>query len=398
MRHLALAAIVLLLSVGCFPQARIPVNPHAGEASGALVDALIWTGDPSHPWAEAIAWNGERIVAVGSEAEVVGMLAAGTTPIDAHGTMAVPGFIDAHLHFVGGGTMLASVRLQKARSREELVAAIASYSHSVPPGAWITGGGWDHTQWGGDLPDRSWIDEITPDTPVWIERVDGHMALANSAALRAAGVTRDTPDVPGGTIVRDAAGEPTGLLKDNALALVGSAVPAATPAMNDRALEAAMSYVAANGVTSVTSMGSWDDLVTFERARDRGKLRTRVNAVVPLESWERLKAYVKQHGRGDAWVTVGGLKGFADGSLGARTASMLAPFSDALGGTGLEVTSAEDLYARVKGADTAGLAVMIHAIGDRANRTVLDVYQRVASEDGARDRRFRIEHAQHIAP
>jgi predicted amidohydrolase YtcJ len=170
--------------------------------------------------------------------------------------------------------------------------------------------------------------------------------------------------------------------------------------MQDRALEAAMRYVAANGVTSVTSMGSWEDLATYDRAKRRagGVLGTRVYAVVPLETWQRLKGEVAEHGRGDDWVRIGGLKGFADGSLGSHTASMLAPFSDAQGGTGLAVTSEEDLYARVSGADAAGLQVMIHAIGDRANHTVLGVYERVAREHGARDRRFRVEHAQHLAP
>jgi len=294
--------------------------------------------------------------------------------------------------------MLRALQLRDARSKADFVGAVTAYARAVPPGAWILGGRWDHTLWGGELPDKKWIDAVTPDNPVWVERVDGHMALANGAALRAAGVTKDTKDVAGGTIVRDASGEPTGILTDNALALVARVVPPPSPEMSDRALDAAMKYVAANGVTSVTSMGSWDDLATYARARARGTLDTRVYAVVPLDTWERLKGEVASRGRGDAWVRIGGLKGFADGSLGAHTASMLAPFSDERGGTGLAVTSSADLYARVAGADAAGLNVMIHAIGDRANRTVLDVYERVAKEHGAKDRRFRIEHAQHLAP
>jgi predicted amidohydrolase YtcJ len=187
-------------------------------------------------------------------------------------------------------------------------------------------------------------------------------------------------------------------MKDNALALVARAVPPPTPEASDRALDAAMTYVASNGVTSVTSIGTWEDLSTYQRAGQRGALRTRVYAVVPLDTWERLKSEVAAHGRGDDWIRIGGLKGYADGSLGARTASMLAPFADGQGGTGLVVTPEEDLYARVSGADAAGLNVMIHAIGDRGNRTVLGVYQRVATEHGPKDRRFRIEHAQHLAP
>jgi len=179
---------------------------------------------------------------------------------------------------------------------------------------------------------------------------------------------------------------------------VARAVPPRSAQMSDRALEAAMRYVAANGVTSVTSMGTWDDLATYERARARAALRTRVYAVVPLATWQKLAAEVAAHGRGDAWVRIGGLKGYADGSLGAHTASMLAPFSDAAGDTGLVVTPEEQLYAATAGADAAGLQVMVHAIGDRAIRTMLGVYERVATEHGARDRRYRIEHAQHVAP
>jgi hypothetical protein len=362
------------------------------------VHARVWTGDAKNPWAEAVAWHGERIIAVGSDAEIARLVAPGVTPMDARGEMVVPGFIDSHVHFVWGGAARSAVQLHEVRSKADFVAAVAAYARGVPSGAWILNGMWDHTHWGGELPDRAWIDASTPNNPVWLQRVDGHMALANSAALRAAGITRDTKDVAGGTIVRDATGEPTGILKDNALALVERAVPPPMPEMSDRALDAAMKYVASNGVTSVTSMGSWEDLATFERARTKRALITRVYAVVPLETWERLKGEVASRGRGDSWVRIGGLKGFADGSLGSHTASMLAPFSDAHGGTGLVVTPDADLYARVDGADAAGLNVMIHAIGDRANRTVLDVYERVAREHGAKDRRFRIEHAQHLSP
>jgi predicted amidohydrolase YtcJ len=398
---LVLGSTLSALVPACAPQPaapRDPGSPSTADATGAVVHARVWTGDRRHPWAEAVAWRGERIVAVGSDVEIARRLAPGVTPLDAHGAMAVPGFTDSHVHFVTGGAALTAVQLHEARSKADFVAGIAAYVRTVPRGTWILGGRWDHTLWGGELPERGWIDAVTPDNPVWVERVDGHMALANGAALRAAGVTRDTKDVPGGTIVRDAQGEPTGILKDNALDLVERAIPQMPAEIADRALDAATAYAASNGVTSVTSMGTWEDLATYARARARGALRTRVYAVVPLATWERLRDEVTAHGRGDAWVHVGGLKGYADGSLGARTASMLAPFSEAQGGTGLVVTPEDVLYARVSGADAAGLQVMIHAIGDRANRTVLGVYDRVAREHGARDRRFRVEHAQHLDP
>jgi predicted amidohydrolase YtcJ len=224
------------------------------------------------------------------------------------------------------------------------------------------------------------------------------MSLANSAALAAAEVTRETRDVAGGEIVRTTNGEPTGVLKDNAQDLVARVVPAPPPALEDRALDTAMTYVAAQGVTTVHNMGTWNDLAIFDRARAADRLQTRVYAVVPLSSWEQLRDTVAARGAGDDWLRIGGLKGFVDGSLGSHTAAMLEPFSDAPDDRGLFVNTAEDLYRWTSGADKVGLHVIIHAIGDRAIRTLLDIYGRVAAENGPRDRRFRMEHAQHVAP
>jgi predicted amidohydrolase YtcJ len=233
---------------------------------------------------------------------------------------------------------------------------------------------------------------------VWINRLDGHMNLANTLALHAAKITRDTRDVNGGTIVRNAAGEPTGILKDNAMDLMAGAVPEPSLAMSFRALDSAMTYLAQRGVTSVHHMGGWGDLAVFERAHAMGALRTRISAAVPLATWARLRDTVAARGRGDDWLHIGGLKGFVDGSLGSHTAAMLEPFTDAPGDRGLLVNTLDDLYAWTSAADRAGLQVMVHAIGDRAIRSQLDIFARVASENGPRDRRFRIEHAQHIAP
>ena len=375
-----------------------PPAPDNARLSLAIVNARVWTGDPRRPWADAVAVRGDRIAAVGSSAEVRKMAVASTRVIDAKGQMLVPGFHDAHVHFIDGGFRLASVQLRDAKTPAEFIARIKAFAATVPPGTWITGGDWDHEQWGGELPQRAWIDSVTPDNPVWVNRLDGHMSLANSAALLAAGVTRATANVDGGTIVRDASGEPTGILKDNASWLVDQKVPAASVEQDDRALAAAMRYVAAQGVTSVHSMGTWEDLATFERAHAAGAMITRIYAVVPLASWARLRDTVAARGHGDAWVRIGGLKGFVDGSLGSHTAAFLEPFTDAPNDTGLFVNTPDDLYAWTSGADRAGLQVIVHAIGDRAIRTQLDIFSRVAREDGPRDRRFRIEHAQHIAP
>jgi predicted amidohydrolase YtcJ len=296
------------------------------------------------------------------------------------------------------------VQLRDAKTRDEFVARIAAFARTVPAGTWITGGDWDHQLWGGELPRRDWIDAATPAHPVWVNRLDGHMALANSAALRAAGVNRSVKDVSGGEIVRDARGEPTGLLKDNAMDLVAGHVPPPPPEMQDRALESAMRYVAERGVTSVHHMGTWADLDVFARAHAAGRLTTRIYAAVPLDSWPRLaeavtaRTYGGADGRGDAWLRVGGLKGFVDGSLGSHTAAFHDPFTDTPADRGLFVNAPEDLETWIAGADAAGLHVMVHAIGDRANQTLLDIYERVERAHGPRDRRFRIEHAQHLAP
>jgi len=360
-------------------------------------EARIWTGDASRPWADAIAVRGDRIAAVGSSAEVR-KLSGAARVIDARGQMLVPGFHDAHIHFIDGGFRLASVPLRDAKTPTEFTARIKRFVAGQPRGVWIMGGDWDHEQWGGELPTRAWIDSVTPDNPVWINRLDGHMSLANTAALRATGVTKATPEVDGGTIVRDGAGEPTGILKDNAMWLVDQKVPSPAPAQSDAALQAAMRYVSEQGVTSVHNMGTWDDLATFERAHAAGSMITRIYAVVPLATWQRLRDTVAARGRGDAWVRIGGLKGFVDGSLGSHTAAFLQPFTDAPRDSGLLVNTEKDLYTWTSSADRAGLQVIVHAIGDRAIRMQLDIFARVASENGTRDRRFRIEHAQHIAP
>ena len=364
-------------------------------ATLAIVNARVWTGDSTRPWADAIAVSGDTILVVGSSAEVRKLGASRV--VDAKGGMVTPGFIDAHVHFVTGGFRLSSVQLRDARTPGEFVKRIREFAATVPAGTWITGGDWDHEQWGGRLPERSWIDSITPDHPVWVNRLDGHMALANSAALRAANVTSATRDVDGGAIVRGPGREPTGILKDNAQELVDRAVPEPPPVLQDRALDTAMTYVASNGVTSVHNMGTWSDLAIFERGRAAGRLKTRIFAVVPLNTWEKLRDTVKARGNGDEWLRIGGLKGFVDGSLGSHTAAMIDPFTDAPDDRGLFVNTPEDLYQWTSGADKAGLQVIIHAIGDLAVRVLLDIYEQVEREHGSRDRRFRVEHAQHVA-
>ncbi|MCC6492128.1 MAG: amidohydrolase [Pirellulales bacterium] len=394
----AVAAVGALLAL-C---AATSVEAADGAAGvGTIVVGRVWTGAAAQPWAEAVAIEGERITAVGSKGEALKRLgdrAAGALVIDAGEGLVIPGLIDSHIHLIDGGLHLTSVQLRDAASREEFVRRIAEFAARLPAGAWIAGGDWDHTLWGGELPDRNWIDAVTPQTPVWISRLDGHMALANSAALRSAGVGDDVDDVAGGEIVRDAAGRPTGVLKDNAMALVDRAAPGPTLAQRLEATVAAMDYLAARGVTAVHHMGSWQDLQVLRVARRQGVMKTRVYACTPLSQWRRLAAEIERQGRGDEWLAIGGLKGFVDGSLGSHTAAFLQPFSDDPNSRGLLVNTAEDLETWTAAADAAGLQVAVHAIGDRAIRLQLDVFERVAGSNGPRDRRFRIEHAQHIAP
>lgn len=347
--------------------------------------------------------KGESIIAVGTTAEINELIAVDTDVVDAAGAMLVPGFIDAHVHFLDGGSTLASVQLRDAESQQEFTTRIGDFASNAKPGDWITGGTWDHTNWGGELPRRDWIDAVTPENPVWVMRLDGHMGVANSLALRLAGIDAETPDVAGGEIVRDAEGNPTGVLKDNAMGAVFNAVPAPTDRQLDEFLAAAMQYVASNGVTSVHDMfdvtfDSWRALETYERAHANKLLITRIYSVAPLVEWEKLNDYVAEHGRGDAWLRTGGVKGFMDGSLGSHTAAFLEPYTDKPDDSGFLLATLDDLREQIAGADAAGLQLNVHAIGDKAIRDLLDIYYDVAQTNGFGDRRFRMEHAQHIHP
>ncbi len=368
------------------------------QATLIIANAKIWTANPAQPWVEAVAVKGDTILALGDNKSILPLAGPNTLIIDATGQFVAPGFIDSHLHFLDGGFNLASVQLRDADTRDEFIQRIAEYAQTLEPGIWITGGDWDHTLWGGELPAREWIDAVTPDNPVWVQRLDGHMALANSLALEAAGIDAATADIDGGTIVRDTDGNPTGILKDNAMDPVYSILPEPPDSLKLRALKAAMGYVASCGVTSVQHMGNWDDLRIFEQAHDQGKLTTRISAAVPLATWPKLKEKIAAEGSGNAWLRWGGLKAFMDGSLGSHTAAFFEPYDDAPQDSGLLVADPEVMYTHIQAADASGLQVMVHAIGDRAISIMLDLYGRTIAVNGERDRRFRIEHSQHIHP
>jgi len=362
-----------------------------------VVLGKIWTGNESQPWAEGFAIVGDSIVAVGSRAEIEKWIGDKTLKTETTSdNLIVPGFIDCHTHFIEGGFALASVQLRDAKTKEEFIQRIAAFAKTQPKGTWITSGDWDHENWGGELPTRDWIDSITRDNPVWINRLDGHMCLANTATLTAAGITDNVKDISGGTIVRDKKWKLTGIFKDNAMSMIYAKVPNPSPEQEDMALETAMKYVAERGVTSAHNMSGYMDV--FERAHDKGLLKTRIYAGMMLQNWRELDKKIKQQGRGDKWLRIGTLKEFVDGSLGSHTAAFFKPFVDTPTDSGFFVIGQQELYKRIKSADSAGLQVMTHAIGDKAIHTLLNIYEQVEKENGARDRRFRIEHAQHIHP
>lgn len=382
----------LILFVFTFLAFGCAKHPQADQ----VVFGKIWTGQETQPWAEGFAIMGDSIVAVGSPSEIEAWVGDNTIKTEAaRGNLIVPGFIDCHTHFIDGGLALSSVQLRNAKTQTEFIERIAAFAKTLPKGTWITSGDWDHENWGGELPTRDWIDSVTQDYPVWINRLDGHMCLANTATLLASGITDQVKDVSGGTIVRKN-GKLTGIFKDNAMGMIYNNVPELTDQQLDRALEAAMQYVAERGVTSVHNMSGYMEV--FERAQKNGKLKTRVYAGMMLADWKTLAAKIQKHGNGDAWLRIGVLKEFVDGSLGSHTAAFFKPFTDTPTDSGFFVIEKQELYKRIKSADSAGLQIMTHAIGDKAIHTLLNIYAQVETENGERDRRFRIEHAQHISP
>ncbi len=347
---------------------------------------------------EAMAIQSDTVMALGTSREIMKYQDDKTEVIDAQGKFILPGFIDSHVHFLAGGMGLSSVLLKDAMTKEEFISRIHDFVRKLEPGEWILEGNWDHQNWGGELPSREWIDAFTPDNPVFVSRSDGHMALANSAALKAAGINRTVMDVEGGSIGRNEKGELTGIFRDNAMPLVSNHIPDYTPGQYDKALEAAMKYVSSNGVTSVDHMGTIGDIEVFQRAEKAGKLITRIYATAPIPSWKRILVKIGETAGNDKWLKCGGAKIFADGSLGSHTAAFTEPYTDDPTATGLMMDDTAAMQKQVITADSAGLQVVIHAIGDRANHLVLNMFEKAAGANGPRDRRFRIEHAQHLLP
>jgi hypothetical protein len=375
------------------------------------IHGKVWTENPQQPEAQAIAISGHRILAVGSTEQIERLKGPETKVLDMQGQRVVPGFNDAHVHFFWGGQGLASVQLRDVTSREQFTQRVADYARTRPSGEWIVDGNWDEQKWSPvALPTHEWIDVVTPNNPVWVNRSDGHMMLANALAMKLAGISKDTPDIPGGVIVRDHDGNPTGIFKDAAKDLVERVIPPPSDAQVDAALLAAQQYALDNGVTSVQDMGftgshaaDMQALVIrgYQRLIAEGKWKVRVSARFPLDHYQRLADLGVMTNFGNDTLVIGSVKAFADGSLGSATAWFFEPFNDLPNTSGLptdQLAHSEEMFAEMKAADHAGLHIATHAIGDRANKTILDLYQRLEEENGPADRRLRIEHAQHLRP
>ena len=393
----AIAALLLLICLCSLAGAQAKPS-----ADLIITNARIWTVDKTRPNAEAMAVLGERIVAVGSAGEVDAWHGPQTKVLDAQGKLLLPGFNDAHVHFVSGGDQLSAVQLKDAASPEEFARRIAERVKTTAKGEWVVGGDWDEQNWTpANLPTKEMIDPVAPDTPVWVNRYDGHESLANSVVLRLAGITVKTADPDGGQIVRDAQGNPTGILKDAAQTLVTKAMPPMTVARRMRAIHQAMDHAASLGVTSVQDMNPpFDDVKAYSELQEKGSLVIRIYAAPMETEWKDQARIGIRHGFGTSLLRLGAVKGYADGSLGSGTAYFFDAYTDAPKSHGLlsdEMHPVSAMQQRLRGADAAGLQLCVHAIGDRAISMTLDMFTQIEKLNGKRDRRWRIEHSQHMA-
>jgi hypothetical protein len=372
------------------------------SATLIITNAAVYTVDKQHPKAEAVAVIGDRIVALGSRADIDLWRGAKTKVIDAGGKLLLPGFNDAHVHFMQGGAQLEQVQLTDASTPQEFAKRIAAQVAKTPKGAWVLGGRWDETKWPDpQLPTKELVDPVSGETPIFVERYDGHEALANSAAMKLAGVNAKTRDVPGGVVVRDASGNPTGILKDAAQELIYKAVPPMSHEQRVRIARRAAAHATSLGVTSVQHMNpEFADVAAYSELAEKGELTTRIYAAPMETEWKKQAEVGIRHAWGSSFLRLGAVKGYADGSLGSGTAYMFEPFDDDPGNRGLlsdEMYPPGAMRDRLMQADAAGLQLRVHAIGDRGVSVTLDIFAEIEKEHGDHDQRFTIEHAQHMA-
>jgi predicted amidohydrolase YtcJ len=364
----------------------------------------IYTNDKAQPWADAMAIRDGKIRCVG-KLDYVLLECGGNDPsaetIQLKGRFVMPGFNDAHVHLGAAGAAMLSVQLNGVASIEELQKRIAEAAAQHKEGEWITGSGWDHTLWPDKkFPNKQQLDAVAPKNPVFLTHVSGHVAVANSLALQHGEIRQDTPNPPGGMIERDADGTATGMLEeDSAMSLVSARIPDLKTDQRRRGIQMVLADAAKNGVTSAQDFSDWSDFLVYVQLKEEGKLTLRITEWLPfLEPVDQLLNMRAQGGTTDPWLKTGALKAFTDGALGSRTAAMIAPYADDPSTTGILTNDPNKLRTMAIERDKAGFQLNFHAIGDRANRVALDVFEAVAKANGPRDRRDRVEHAQVIAP
>jgi predicted amidohydrolase YtcJ len=394
--------VVILVSIagfvfGCVAEKKSEI------ADLVLYNGKIWTVNPDEPWAEAVAIQGEKILKVGTTEKIKALQGDQTKAFDLEGSFVLPGFIDSHTHFLDGGFALSSIQLREAKSKDAFIATVERRAGEIGRGEWILNGDWDQQQFDPpEMPRKEWIDPVTPHNPVFVNRHDGHMALANSLALEIAGITKDTVSPPGGEILKDArTGEPTGILKDEAMSLVSDRIPEPSLEEKKKAAQTALKHANQMGVTSVHDMAYSSNFEVYHELLKDGTLSARLTVYFAIGQDDLYSQLEQKKPLESDLLKIGGLKGFVDGSLGSFTALFFDPFTDDPGKTGILVS---DMYPegimeqRIREADKSGLQVAIHAIGDKANHIILDIMEMVIADGGQRDRRWRIEHAQHLIP
>jgi predicted amidohydrolase YtcJ len=402
------AALITLISlIALSASAALRSHTRATQDSSRTVLYLhgrIYTNDPQHPWAEGLAIRDGKIICVGTISQVMSECASGEAhaeTIDLRGKFVMPGFNDAHTHLGWAGQGMLAVRLYGAASIEEMKQRVAASVAQHKPGEWITGAGWDHTLWPEkQFPNKWQLDDVAPKNPVLLTHVSGHVAIANSLALKIAELNNRSPNPSGGELEHNASGELTGMLKEGpAMELVSARIPDATAEQRRHGITLVFADLAKNGVTSAQDNSEWDDFHTYKQLKEDGKLTVRITEWLhftePLNDLQNKRA---EGGTTDPWLKTGALKMVTDGALGSRTAAMLQPYSDDAKATGILIMEPDKLKTLAIAADKAGFQLNFHAIGDRANRVTLDVFEAVAKANGPRDRRDRIEHAQVLAP
>jgi predicted amidohydrolase YtcJ len=400
---LFLALFIAAFAGGVAPRAKAQ-SAQVTPRTTYFLHGRIYTNDLQNPWASAIAVREGKIFCIGALDHIMLECGGGQENaeiVQLNGHFVMPGFNDAHVHLGSAAADMLSVRLNGAASVEELQRRLSDAVAAHKEGEWITGAGWDHTLWTDKkFPSKEQLDAVAPKNPVLLTHVSGHVAVANSRALQNAAITKDTPNPKGGEFERGEDGELTGMLKeDSAMRLVEQYVPDPSAAERRRGIELVLADVAKNGVTSVQDNSDWDDFLVYHDLRDEGKLTVRITEwlhfAAPLTELQNLRS---EGGVSDPWLKTGALKMVTDGALGPRTAAMLAPYSDDPSASGIMAMEPEKLRQMAIERDKAGFQLAFHAIGDRANRVALDVFEAVAKANGPRDRRDRIEHAQVVAP